>query len=152
MRFGANRLRCSTPAPALLRWISSPRERYVVAAHETGLLRHIPDPPGRWFDSDKVDAPGEAYKIALMPDALLGMASAVATAELATAGAQGPSANRWQAGRPLGTTPIQGLPDGRIEWLEAWARGDLNSDTRRCYRWSWMLESGSDLRLLRSAC
>lgn len=60
----------------------------VVAAYQTGLLRHIPDPPGRWFDSDKVDASGEAYKIGLVPDALLGMASAVATAALATAGAQ----------------------------------------------------------------
>lgn len=60
----------------------------VVAAYQTGLLRHIPDPPGRWFNSDKVDASGEAYKIGLVPDALLGMASAVATAALATAGAQ----------------------------------------------------------------
>ena len=60
----------------------------VVAAYQTGLLRHIPDPPGRWFNSDKVDASGEAYKIGLVPDALLGMASAVATAALAAAGAQ----------------------------------------------------------------
>jgi len=58
----------------------------VVSLYQTGLLKHVPEPPLRLFDADKVDASGEAYSILSMPDAILGMLSSVATAALATMG------------------------------------------------------------------
>lgn len=58
----------------------------VVAAYQTGILKHIPDPPVSIFDSDAVDAAGEAYNLAEMPDAILGMLSALVTAGLASMG------------------------------------------------------------------
>lgn len=51
----------------------------VVSLYQTGLLKHVPEPPLRFFDADKVDASGEAYRIFSMPDAILGMLSSVAT-------------------------------------------------------------------------
>ncbi len=58
----------------------------VVSLYQTGLLKHIPEPPLRLFDADRVDASGEAYRIFSMPDAILGMLSSVGTAALATMG------------------------------------------------------------------
>ncbi|MDP9444041.1 MAG: vitamin K epoxide reductase family protein [Actinomycetota bacterium] len=57
-----------------------------VAAYQHGLVRHLPDPPGRWFDSDAVDASGEAYAAGRMPDAALGIASYAVTLALAGMG------------------------------------------------------------------
>ncbi len=47
----------------------------VVALYQFGLLRHLPDPPGAAFDSDRVDAPGEAYHSGRTPDTTLALAS-----------------------------------------------------------------------------
>jgi hypothetical protein len=51
----------------------------VVALYQTGLVRHLPDPPLPGFDSDRVDASGEAYETLKTPDATLGIASYGAT-------------------------------------------------------------------------
>lgn len=59
----------------------------VVAAYQTGVIRRLPDPPGRLFDSDRVDASGEAYRFLGMPDSLLGIASYAATVGLTAMGA-----------------------------------------------------------------
>lgn len=56
-----------------------------VAAYQVGLLRHLPEPPGRWFDADRVDASGEAYQVLKTPDAALGLLSYAATLVLAGA-------------------------------------------------------------------
>lgn len=47
----------------------------VVALYQTGIVRHLPDPPLAAFDSDKVDASGEAYETLKTPDATLALAS-----------------------------------------------------------------------------
>ncbi len=57
-----------------------------VAAYQTGLLRHLPDPPLPGLDSDAVDASGEAYQLLLTSDAALGIASYASTLALAAMG------------------------------------------------------------------
>lgn len=54
-----------------------------VAAYQTGLLRHLPDPPLPGLDSDAVDASGEAYHLLLTSDAALGIGSYAVTLALA---------------------------------------------------------------------
>ncbi len=58
----------------------------VVAPYQAGILRSFPDPPGGVFDSDQVDAGGEAYSYLSTPDAALGIASYTLTAVLAGMG------------------------------------------------------------------
>lgn len=68
----------------------------VVAAYQLGLVKHLPEPPGRLFDADRVDASGEAYQALETPDAALGLASYAATLVLA-----GRRAGRSPASHPL---------------------------------------------------
>lgn len=51
----------------------------VISLYQTGLLKHLPDPPVPGFDSDKVDASGEAFESLKTPDAALAIASYGAT-------------------------------------------------------------------------
>ena len=46
----------------------------------------LPDPPGRCFDSDRVDASGDAYELARTPDSALGLASYTVSLALIGAG------------------------------------------------------------------
>lgn len=57
-----------------------------VTAYQTGLLRHLPEPPLWVFDADRVDASGEAYQLFKAPDATLGLLSYAATLVLAGMG------------------------------------------------------------------
>lgn len=57
-----------------------------VATYQFGLLRHLPEPPGRFFDADRVDAAPEAYALLRTPDAALGLVSYGITLALAGAG------------------------------------------------------------------
>jgi uncharacterized membrane protein len=41
----------------------------IVTLYQTGIIKHLPDPPLDVFDSDKVDASNYAYKRLDMPDA-----------------------------------------------------------------------------------
>ena len=59
----------------------------VVSLYQTGLLKHLPDPPGP-FDSDKVDASDYAYKRAQTPDGLAMLVTYGVTALLAGAGGE----------------------------------------------------------------
>ncbi|GIH19553.1 hypothetical protein Raf01_77250 [Rugosimonospora africana] len=54
----------------------------VVAAYQYGLLRHLPEPPWRGLDADRVDASGEAYAVAHTPDTALALANAAITLAL----------------------------------------------------------------------
>ena len=58
-----------------------------VALYQTGVVKHLPDPPLPGLDSDKVDAAGEAYVMFRTSDAALGVASYGATLALAAMGA-----------------------------------------------------------------
>ncbi len=71
----------------------------VVAAYQSGLLRHLPEPPLRIFDADRVDASGEAYQYLKTPDAALGILSSAAT--LALAGMGGSDRTQRQPYLPL---------------------------------------------------
>lgn len=46
-----------------------------MALYQFGLVGHLPDPPGSIFDSDRVDASGEAYAVGRTPDATLALVS-----------------------------------------------------------------------------
>lgn len=60
--------------------------RLPVAAYQTGIVRHLPEPPVGRLDADRVDASGEAYTALHTADAALGMASYAATLALAAMG------------------------------------------------------------------
>lgn len=45
-----------------------------VAARQIGLIKHLPDPPGRIFDSDRITTSRMAHPFGV-PDALLGVGS-----------------------------------------------------------------------------
>lgn len=66
----------------------------MVAAYQLGLLRHLPDPPVGPFESDRVDASGEAYQYLKTPDATLGLASYGATLVLVGMGGARRAAQR----------------------------------------------------------
>ena len=51
----------------------------VVAAYQTGLIRHLPEPPIPLLGADAVDASGEAYQQLKTPDAALGILSSALT-------------------------------------------------------------------------
>ncbi len=54
----------------------------VVSLYQLGLVKHLPEPPLRFLDADRVDASGEAYWLGLTPDATLGIASSAASLAL----------------------------------------------------------------------
>ena len=58
----------------------------VVSLYQTGVIRHLPDLPGKIWDADKVDASDYAYKRFDTPDALMMTVSYGVTAWLAGAG------------------------------------------------------------------
>jgi len=65
-----------------------------VAAHQLGLLEHLPDLPGGSFDSDAITESPAAHPFG-MPDAVIGLGSfAVTLALLAAARGRSPVANR----------------------------------------------------------
>ena len=57
----------------------------IITLYQLGALRHLPDPPGRVFDSDKVNASRSAYALGV-PDGPLGLALYALTLILAGAG------------------------------------------------------------------
>lgn len=57
-----------------------------VAAYQSGVVRHLPEPPLPGLDADAVDASGEAYQQLKTPDAALGVLSSAVTLVLAGMG------------------------------------------------------------------
>jgi uncharacterized membrane protein len=60
----------------------------IVSLYQTGVIKHLPDPPLKIFNSDKVDASNYAYKRLQTPDGLLMIITYAITAALAGAGGQ----------------------------------------------------------------
>ena len=56
-----------------------------VSLLQTGIVRHLPDPPIEGFDSDKVNSSEEAYQFGV-PDGTLSLASLAANVPLAALG------------------------------------------------------------------
>jgi Vitamin K epoxide reductase family len=59
-----------------------------VALYQIGILKKLPEPRGRAFDTAKVNGSGEAYSILATPDAFLGLASYAVTAALVGMGSE----------------------------------------------------------------
>ncbi len=71
-----------------------------VLLHQTGRLRHLPDPPGMVFDSDGITESKMAHPLGV-PDGLLGLASYGVTMGLMVAGRRPGLAQRllgWKLG------------------------------------------------------
>ncbi len=60
----------------------------LISLYQTGIIKHLPDPPLPRFDSDRVDASPEAYSMLSMPDAPIGLGSYAATLALAAMGGE----------------------------------------------------------------
>ncbi|HEV2720887.1 MAG TPA: vitamin K epoxide reductase family protein [Thermoanaerobaculia bacterium] len=58
----------------------------VITLYQTGIIKHLPEPPLPFLDADKVDASAEAYGKFNTPDAALGLASYAVTTILASMG------------------------------------------------------------------
>jgi uncharacterized membrane protein len=56
-----------------------------IGLFQMGMIRRIPEPRWRWFDSRRINGSAQAYSILHTPDALLGAMSYAATACLASA-------------------------------------------------------------------
>lgn len=57
-----------------------------ITLYQNGIIRHLPDPPLPFIDSEKVNASAEAYKYAQVGDGALGLGSYAATLALAAMG------------------------------------------------------------------
>lgn len=58
----------------------------LIALYQTGILKHLPEPPLPFLDADRVDASPLAYEKFATPDATLGLASYATTIVLAAMG------------------------------------------------------------------
>lgn len=58
----------------------------VIVLYQTGVIRHLPEPPLPRLNADKVDASAEAYRRFAVPDAILGLGSYAVTMALAAMG------------------------------------------------------------------
>lgn len=97
----------------------------LIGLYQMGLIRHLPEPPFRFFNADKVDAAPEAYnRMSLpMPDAFLGLVSYAVTAALVSLG----GADRFERSPWLWIPLALGLKvlidafqAGKLSW-EQWA-------------------------------
>lgn len=85
----------------------------MVSLYQFGIVRHLPDPPGRLFDSDRVDAAPEAYWLLATPDGPVGVVSYALTALLAGIHTDDPPERRpWLAlglAAKVGVDALMGL-------------------------------------------
>jgi uncharacterized membrane protein len=58
----------------------------LITLYQTGIIKHLPEPPLPFLDADRVDASAEAYAKFDAPDAALGLASYAMTTVLAAMG------------------------------------------------------------------
>jgi hypothetical protein len=69
-----------------------------VALYQIGVIKKLPEPRGKSFDTGKVNGSGEAYSMLATPDAFIGLASYAVTAGLAATGSENRSRTRpWMA-------------------------------------------------------
>src|SRR5439155_20138288 len=93
-----------------------------ISLYQMGIIRHLPDLPGRWFHADKVDASREAYSVLSTPDAALGLASYSVTAVLAAmAGGDRARRHPWLPISLAAKLVLDALAAGKLtldQWLE----------------------------------
>lgn len=94
----------------------------VVALYQTGLLRHIPEPPLPGLDADKVDGSPEAYQTLGMPDGILGLGSYAATLALVTmGGADRARTHPWIPIAAAAKAAVDGVQAARLT-VDQWTR------------------------------
>ena len=69
-----------------------------VALYQTGVIPHLPDPPLRIFDSERITSSAAAHPMGI-PDALLGLASFGTTLALALLARRNGTAKRMLGGK-----------------------------------------------------
>lgn len=116
-----------TPALAKRRWVMGlsmvgAAAGAIVALYQTGVIKHLPDPPLKIFDSDRVDASSYAYKRLNSPDGPMMLINYGVTALLAAAGGkrrarQSPWLPLALGGKTLFDLALC-LKLGREEWRE----------------------------------
>lgn len=68
----------------------------VITLYQTGILKHLPDPPVPGFNADEVHGSAQAYRLLSVPDAVLGVGSYAATLGLiAMSGAERANEHPW---------------------------------------------------------
>lgn len=96
----------------------------LIGLFQMGLIRHLSEPPFRFFNADKVDAAPEAYSRMFlpMPDAFLGLVSYAITVALVSLG----GADRFESRPWLWAPLVMGLKvavdavqAGKLTW-EQW--------------------------------
>lgn len=94
----------------------------VIALYQMGLIKHLPEPPLKGFDADKVDASEEAYSYFSTPDAVLGLASYAATATLASMGGKDRAMERpWIPLAMAGKVAADAAMAAKLTW-DQWAK------------------------------
>ena len=58
----------------------------LISLYQMGIIKHLPDPPLPYFNTDKVNGSDEAYARLATPDAVLGLGSYAVTLGLAAIG------------------------------------------------------------------
>lgn len=58
----------------------------LITLYQVGIIKHLPEPPLRGLDADRVDASTEAYSRFSTPDGVLGLGNYVVTLGLAAMG------------------------------------------------------------------
>jgi len=95
-----------------------------VALYQIGILKKLPEPRSKFFDTRKVNGSAEAYSMLSTPDAFLGFGSYAVTAALAAMGAE----NRWQ------THPWIAVGMGAKLLADALMAGKLTLDESRKFK------------------
>ncbi len=60
----------------------------LITLYQMGIIKHLPEPPFRGLDADRVDASAEAYSRFSTPDGILGIGNYAITMGLAAMGGQ----------------------------------------------------------------
>ena len=95
-----------------------------IALYQIGILKRLPSPRWRGFNTEKVNGSAQAYSILATPDAFLGLLSYAVTACLAAAGPE----NRWRS------RPFVSIAMGAKVLADAALAGRLTFDEVSKYR------------------
>ncbi len=94
----------------------------VIALYQMGIIKHLPDPPLPYIDSDKVDASAEAYSYFATPDAVLGLTSYGMTMVLAAMGGKDRATEQpWLPLALAAKVALDALQAGRLT-IDQWTK------------------------------
>lgn len=94
----------------------------VVGLYQMGILRHLPEPPLRGLNADRIDASEEAYAKLSAPDAIIGLVSYSVTALLASMGEADRARTRPWLPLAMGAKiALDSAQAGKLSW-DQWAK------------------------------